>query len=93
MREFDTKHRGLQRVEPEITADELVKVLRIRSVIAKDAQVVVGQREAVSGRCEIDLRDRLEEWNPLFSVEVLATTAVVVDLPTPSAPCWVLKPM
>ena len=23
----------------------------------------------------------------------LVTTAVVVDLPTPSAPCWVLKPM
>ena len=70
VRQLDPQHRRLQRVEPEVAADPLVEVLRLRAVIAQQPDFVrerrvVGRDQAgVAERAEVLARERTRSSRP-----------------------------
>ena len=66
MRRFDPQHRGLQSVHPEISADEVMIVLRLHSVRAQETRargqaLVIGRDQTGVAKCaEILAREKRE---------------------------------
>ena len=58
MRQLDSKHRRLKRVQSEVAADPLVKILRLRAVVAEQTDLV--RKRRIVGRHQPGIAERAE---------------------------------